>query len=175
MPPPAVVVPPPAVVVAPPALAIVKSERVGSTGSYRLGPINVLVGRTIDYHMVVTNTGGVELTVTLVDPRCDPGTLHAAGSTTLAPGAVVAYTCSHRLRATDPIPFVNTATATGVTPAGVSVGPVSSKVVAQSTGGVLGATFTKATPKVKVKPKVKKVTAKAKPAKAVVKSAQFTG
>jgi uncharacterized repeat protein (TIGR01451 family) len=147
------------VVVPPPAIAIVKSERLGSTGSYRPGPINVLVGQTIDYHMVVTNTGGVALTVTLLDPRCDPGTLQAVGSTTLAPGAVVAYICSHRLLATDRIPFVNTATATAVTPAGVSVGPVSSKVVAQPTGGVLGASFTKTTPKVKkvaVKPKVKK-------------------
>ena len=154
-----------------------KTERVGTSGSYRSGPVNVKVGQTLDYRMLVTNTGGVELTVTLSDPRCDPRTLHAEGSTTLAPGASVAYTCSHRIVATDPSPFVNTATATGVTPDGVAVGPVSSKVIARPTSGVLGATFTKTTaPKAKkVKPKVKKVIAKAKPAKAVVKSAQFTG
>jgi hypothetical protein len=130
--------------------------------------------------MVVTNTGGVELTVTLADPRCDAGTLHAAGSTSLAPGAAVAFTCTHRLLPSDPNPFVNTATATAVTTDGSVVGPVSSKVVARvATSGVLGATHT-AKPAVKVKKvkkvaKLKKVTARAKPARAVVKSAQFTG
>ena len=126
-----------------------KSERVGNSGSYRPGPINVQVGQTLDYRMVVTNTGGVELTVTLVDPRCDRGDAARRGLDDVGARCVVAYTCSHRLLATDPSPFVNTATATGVTPAGCRVGPVSSKVVAQATGGVLGATFTKTTPKVK--------------------------
>jgi uncharacterized repeat protein (TIGR01451 family) len=182
--------PPPVVVVPTPAITIVKSQRRDGTQSYRIGPINVRVGQTIDYRMVVTNTGGVEVTVTLTDQRCDAGTLRAGGTTTLAPGASVAYTCSHRLLAADPSPFVNTATATAVTPSGDAIGPVSSRVTARRTGAVLAATITrtkaaakakkaaqpkKVTAKAKPATKPKKVTAKAKPAKPVVKSAQFTG
>jgi hypothetical protein len=119
--------------------------------------------------MVVSNTGDVTLTVKLTDLRCDSGTLHAGADTTLAPGESLTYTCTHRLDSSDMSPFVNRATATGVTPAGANVGPVSSEVAVKQAGGVVGAF------KPPTIPKVKKVTAKAKPAKAVVAPAHFTG
>jgi hypothetical protein len=151
-----------------PAISLVKTERVG-TAAFGRGPISATVGRTIDYRMLVTNTGDVTVTITLADLRCDAGTLHAGAATTLAPGASVTYTCTHRLVASDSNPFVNSATAAGVTPGGVNVGPVSSEVAAKQAGGVLGA-FRPPTVA-----KVKKITAKAKPAKAVVAPAHFTG
>jgi hypothetical protein len=116
--------------------------------------------------MLVTNTGDETVAVKLTDLRCDSGTLHADTSTTLAPGASVTYTCTHRLVGSDASPFVNRATATGVTSGGTSVGPVSSEVSAKRAGGVLGAFRP---------PSIAKVTAKAKPAKAVVSAAHFTG
>jgi uncharacterized repeat protein (TIGR01451 family) len=140
----------------------VKTERVGNAGSYVRGPIGTKVGQTLAYLILVTNTGNVELTVKLTDRLCDNGTLHAHGTTTLPPGGSVTYTCTHRLFTADASPFVNTATATAVTTSGTSVGPVSSKVTANRVNGVLGASF-------------KKVKAKAKPAKAVVAPAHFTG
>jgi hypothetical protein len=71
--------------------------------------------------------------------------------------------------ASDTSPFVNSATATGSTPAGTSVGPVSSEVAAKQAGGVLGAFRPPSVGK------IKKITAKAAPAKAVVAPAHFTG
>jgi len=145
-----------------PAIAIVKTERVGHTGAYRRGPISVAVGQTLDFQILVTNTGDVAVTLTLTDRLCDAGTLRAAGTTTLAPGASVTYTCTHRLVTADASPFVNTAFVTAATATGAVIGPVSSSVSANRVRGVLGATF-------------KKVTPKAKPAKAVAAPAHFTG
>jgi hypothetical protein len=116
--------------------------------------------------MLVSNTGDVTVTVKLTDLRCDAGTLHAGTSTTLAPGASVTYTCSHRLGASDSSPFVNSATATGVTSGGIGVGPVSSEVSAKRPGAVTGEFRP---------PSLAKITAKAKPAKPVVSPAHFTG
>jgi hypothetical protein len=160
--------PPPPVAPHSPAISLVKTERVG-TAAYGRGPISATAGQTIDYRMVVSNTGDVTLTVKLTDLRCDSGTLHAGADTTLAPGESLTYTCTHRLDSSDMSPFVNRATATGVTPAGANVGPVSSEVAVKQAGGVVGAF------KPPTIPKVKKVTAKAKPAKAVVAPAHFTG
>jgi hypothetical protein len=163
-PPPAPPAPPttPPVIPPSPSIAIVKTERVGHIGAYRRGPIGAAVGQTIDFQILVTNTGNVTLTLTLSDRLCDGGTLRAAGTTTLAPGASVTYTCTHRLVTADASPFVNTAVATAVTTTGTTVGPVSSTVAANRVHGVLGAAFKKTTPK-------------AKPAKAVVAPAHFTG
>ena len=143
-------------------MTIVKTERVGSTGTYRRGPIGAAVGQTLDFQILVTNTGNTVLTLTLTDRLCDGGTLRAGGATTIAPGAAVTYTCTHRLVAADASPFVNTAVVTAVTTTGAAVGPASSTVAANRVHGVLGATF-------------KKVIPKAKPAKAVVAPAHFTG
>jgi uncharacterized repeat protein (TIGR01451 family) len=140
----------------------VKTERVGHTGAYRRGPIGAAVGQTLDFQILVTNTGNVTLTLTLTDRLCDAGTLRAAGTTTLAPGASVTYMCTHRLVSADASPFVNTALVTAATATGAAAGPVSSSVSANRVRGVLGAAF-------------KKVTPKAKPAKAVVAPAHFTG
>ena len=188
------------------SIAIVKRERVGSSGTYVRGPLSARLGDVLDYEIVVTNTGGESLTVDLADPRCDAGTLSPSGPQTLAAGAARTYTCSHRLLRDDVGSFVNTATASATTPSGQRVGPASSRVSASvSIVGVLGARVVlvhkaakvhrtlkhRAAPKRVVRVKrhtvvkhvkvaahvkaIKKVTKVAKPAKALVESASFTG
>jgi hypothetical protein len=166
-----------------PGIKIVKSERVGSSGDYVGGPISAHVGDGIDYRMVVSNTGDTSLTIAFSDPRCDSGTLAPAGTQTIAAGGSLAYTCSHLLVAGDGSSFTNTATATGTSPSGDHVGPVSSSVVVNvvaagganvvAAGGVLGAHVT-ITHKV-AKHHVKAVHKRAKAAKAGVLGASFTG
>jgi uncharacterized repeat protein (TIGR01451 family) len=173
---------PPAATASVPGIAIIKSQRVGSSGTYTRSQITVKVGDTIEYRIIVSNTGNTSLTVTLTDPHCD--SIAPAGNQSIAAGAAKAYTCSHLVIASDPETYTNTATARGTTPGGATVGPVSATVVAKS-AAVLGAKKVHKVKKVAkkhvvkkpvvkkpvVKP-VKKVATKPKP---VVKPAQFTG
>jgi uncharacterized repeat protein (TIGR01451 family) len=180
-----------------PALSIVKTERIGSSGSYVRGPLTSNVGQTVDYRIVVKNTGNVSLAVTLSDALCDTGTLAPAGAQNLAAGASLAYTCKHQLVKADAGSFTNTASATGTTSAGATVGPFSSKVVVKvSESAVLGAhkvvVHKRKAARKKVKTvhhvkvvkhvhkvvhvkAVKKVAHFAKPATPLIKSAAFTG
>lgn len=151
-----------------PAISLVKYERIGASGSYVRGPLGGTPGKTVEYKMVVTNTGNTTLDdVTLSDPRCDSGTLTPTGSVTLAPGASAVYYCAHTLRASDGPQFVNTATVEAHNASAASSVNATSTVsatskVAAALGAVKGA-------------KVTKVRKAAKPAKAVVKAASFTG
>ena len=148
-----------------PGLTLVKTERIAGTGTFVTGPVTAAVGQTIEYQMVVTNTGQLSESVTLTDSRCDAGTINPTGAHTLAPGASMAFTCTHKLVAGDSTTFTNVAIATATASNGATIGPVSSQVVAKvpNATGVLGAK------------KVKKVTRKAKPAHARVRAARFTG
>ena len=113
-----------------PALTLVKSQRdvtsnTPAGGAYTTSPLTGKAGDTISYEMTVTNTGNVPMTLTLNDPHCDSGTVvgpqAVSGSlsgSTLAPGGVAEYLCSHLLAAGDAPAFTNTATATGQPPSG---------------------------------------------------------
>jgi uncharacterized repeat protein (TIGR01451 family) len=166
--------PPPGVPAAP-ALALVKLERIGSSGDFVKGPLTAQVGQTVQYQLVVTNTGNIAETVHLTDARCDAGTLAVsnAPSETIAPGQSIAYTCTHRVVAGDGASFTNIAIASATAANGAAVPPTTSQVTAnvqaaqtpaQAPKGVLGAGKT-----------VKSVTAKAKPAHPKVRAARFTG
>jgi hypothetical protein len=111
-----------------PGIGIVKSQRISSSGSFVRSVLTANVGQTIEYQIVVADTGDTSLTITLRDPRCDAGTLRPATAQTIAAGASLTYTCSHVLRASDGQSFTNVAIATGITPSGVPVGSVSSSV-----------------------------------------------
>jgi hypothetical protein len=108
----------------------------------------------------VTNTGNTSLTVVLIDPRCDAGTLSPTGPQTVAVRESIIYSCSHVLLV---VPsggiFRNVATATGTSPQGTRVGPVKSAVAAQVLAPMLKAKSLKA----------------AKPPTPVTKTATFTG
>ena len=163
-----------------PGIAIIKSQRNGSSGTFTRSQITVKVGDTIEYRIVVSNTGNTSLAVTLADPRCEGIT--PSDVITLAAGGSKTYRCSHVFAASDPQNYTNTATARGETPSGAKVGPVSASVVARG-AAVLGAKKVHKVHKVQKVQKVKKVKKApvkpvkhvAKKPKPVVKPAQFTG
>jgi uncharacterized repeat protein (TIGR01451 family) len=155
---------PPATIV---GLRVAKTQRV--TGDFTSVEIATKVGDRIQYHIVVTNSGNTSLKVTLSDPKCDG--LAPSGQVTIGAGASQTYSCSHVVTASDPTFIVNTATARGTTPAGRSVGPVSSTVTAKKAAVLAAKKVKKVKPVKKVEP-VKKVATKPKP---VTKPAQFTG
>jgi large repetitive protein len=80
------------------------------------------VGQTVEYEVIVTNTGNVALTLgALNDPNCDAGTIAGGpGETALAPGASTTYTCKHVLTQADREAgtFTNSASVTGSPPPG---------------------------------------------------------
>jgi uncharacterized repeat protein (TIGR01451 family) len=186
-----------------PAIAVQKLERIAGTATFVAGPLAATVGQTIEYQINVKDTGNVMLWVTVSDALCDAGTLSSPGGQGVGPTGVVSFTCSHLVKAGDVGTLTNTATATGVAGNGASVSgtatavaQVTAPTAAAPTGGVAGVTHTiahkpvakKTTKKVAKKPvhraakagAVKgahhtKVTKKAKPAKAVVRNAHYTG
>jgi hypothetical protein len=170
--PPATTVPPaPVVAAAPvvhPAITLQKTERLGDSAPYAVS-LQARIGQIVHYRMLVTNTGDTTLVIGLTDPHCDGGSLVAGGSTTISAGATVVYTCSHTIVAADGVVLVNTATATGTTATGATVGPVSSSAAVQIViTKVLGAEKT-------IKARGKAIKKRAKPAVAVVAPATFTG
>jgi hypothetical protein len=74
-------------------------EVAGTTTGYTGSVLSATVGQTIDYEIVVKNTGGVALVLSeFTDVYCDPGTLSGGpGGIPLAVGASTVYTCTRKL------------------------------------------------------------------------------
>ena len=155
-----------------PGVALVKTQRVGTTGSFVRDTVRAAAGKRIYYRMVATNTSAAPVTITLVDRICDAGTIAPADGQLVAAGASVTFTCSHRVTARDRSQIVNVAIATATASNGAQATATSS-VVARVQSAVLGTQ--KTVKKKAVKPKVKQVKKKAKPAKPVEAAASFTG
>jgi hypothetical protein len=109
-----------------PAIALQKLEKIGSSGTFTHGPVTGDVGQTVNYEMLVTNTGNTDLVIKFTDAQCDTGTLSGpsvvtggwnASTQTLASGGELEYTCSHVLAIGDQ-PYTNTASVTGTPPPG---------------------------------------------------------
>jgi hypothetical protein len=100
-----------------PALSVEKLQKIaGTTGTFTTAPVSGQVGDTVDYEIVVTNTGNVPLTIDgydVVDHNCT-GIAGGAGSEPLEVGASTTYTCSHVL--TEAGSYTNTAEVSGVPP-----------------------------------------------------------
>jgi hypothetical protein len=157
-----------------PGLALRKTERVNDSAPFVVW-LTASPGETVQYRMVVTNTGDTTMTITFSDPRCDEGTLVAHESRIVAPGAIAEYTCSHVLVAADGPMFVNNATVSGSSATGATAGPVNSRSITQvAVTHVLGAHKTLAAHTAK-KVVLRPVTKAAKPAVAKVAPATFTG
>ncbi|HEY3544124.1 MAG TPA: hypothetical protein VGK79_16425 [Gaiellaceae bacterium] len=169
-----------------PSITLTKLERVGLTGSFLAGPVNANVGDTVYYQLVVSNTGTTDVSVNLHDAGCTG--LSVAGPQALVAGASLTVTCSHVITAADGASYTNTAVATannaGPVEASVqssattTVGAVAAAATTGNTtgGAVLGSTKTIKKHKAVTKHhKVKKVTHKAKAAKAAVAAARVTG
>jgi hypothetical protein len=102
-----------------PALSIAKAQMIsGSGGPFTTAELTAKSGQTVNYQIVVTNTGNVPLTLTnFTDARCDLGTITGGpGATPLALGKSTTYLCHHVLSAGGP--YENTATVTGSPPEG---------------------------------------------------------
>jgi hypothetical protein len=144
----------------------VKTQRIG-TGKFTSAIVKANVGQTIQYQIVVANTGDVPLVIAFADSRCDAGTLRPSGTQTVAPATSITYTCSHVLKRSDGTRFTNTATASGTTPRGRAVAPVTTSV-----------TVTTGKPKVVKKPRTNhphRPGHQATPARPVKGHAHFTG
>jgi hypothetical protein len=100
-----------------PGFKIEKVQRIAGSGEGFTGsPLSGTIGQTVEYEIVVTNTGNVPLTFTgFSDPRCDAGTIAGGpGGLPVAPGASTTYTCSHVITSTGT--YVNEASVTGTSP-----------------------------------------------------------
>jgi hypothetical protein len=87
-----------------------KLQRIGAGSTFTLEDLHGTVGETVEYEIVVTNTGTTPLIVsTPDDPYCDAGTLAGGlGGASLEPGHATTYTCTRLL--TTEGSFVNVAT-----------------------------------------------------------------
>lgn len=163
-----------------PSITLTKLERDGSTGAFTAGPITAKVGDTIDYQLVVVNTGTTDVSVNLQDPGCT--SLSLTGPQAVSAGASLTYTCSHVITAADGASYTNTAVATANN-AGPVEASVQSTVVATigtasasgNTGGVAGASKTIKKHHVKKHKAIKRVKHKAKAARAKVAPGRVTG
>lgn len=106
-----------------PGFSLEKLQRIeGTKGEYTSAPLKGEVGHTVDYEVLVHNTGNVPLTFgALQDPRCDAGTITGGPpGGTLAVEATAAYLCTHLVTEADFAAgsVTNTVTLTGTPPPG---------------------------------------------------------
>ncbi len=89
-------------------------EIAGSAAGFTTLPLTGAIGQTVDYEIVVKNTGRTALVFSnFSDAHCDPGTIAGGpGAAPVAPGATTTYTCS--LLLTSLGTYVNLASLTGV-------------------------------------------------------------
>jgi uncharacterized repeat protein (TIGR01451 family) len=106
-----------------PAFSVEKLQKIaGGTGSYTTSTLSGQTGQTVDYEIVVRNTGNVALTLaSFSDERCEAATVSGGPvGGILAAGASTNYTCSHVLDEADQAAgsYSNTVTLTGTPPQG---------------------------------------------------------
>jgi hypothetical protein len=115
-----------------PAFTIEKRQEIaGSERGFTTSPLTGTIGETVDYEIIVENTGSFPETFTeFTDLHCDPGTLAGGpGASAVTPGQSTTYRCRHVLAATGP--YTNEATVTGVSFVGVPVTHTSNQVVVE--------------------------------------------
>jgi hypothetical protein len=86
-----------------PGMSIEKRQRIGSKHPYTTSLLAGKVGETVEYEMIVTNTGNVPLTLSnFTDEHCDGGTIvEGPGENPLPPYGSKIYFCSHVLTGED--------------------------------------------------------------------------
>jgi hypothetical protein len=116
-----------------PAFAIEKLQKIeGSSGSFTSSPLSGEVGQTVNYEIVVKNTGNTSLTFSnFTDEHCDSGTIAGGPSGALAPSESAAYTCKHVLTSADQTAgsVSNSATDTATPPGEAAITHTSNTVV----------------------------------------------
>ncbi len=114
-----------------PSFTLVKLQSLTSSG-FTTAPITAQVGQTINYEIVVTNTGNTPLSLALVDAMCtgiSAPTGNIVGGN-LQVGGTATYTCSHVVVAADFPVYVNVAQVTATPPGGPPLPPERSSVLA---------------------------------------------
>jgi hypothetical protein len=122
-----------------PALTIQKLQRIGAAGPFTTSTLIGEVGQTVEYEIVVSNSGNIPVTLSpLTDPRCDVGTVAGGPGGALAIGESTTFTCAHVLTVADQTAgsYANTASETA-TPVGEGspVNGESNTVVVEVPGG----------------------------------------
>jgi hypothetical protein len=99
-----------------PSFTIEKRQRIGSASSYATAPLTAPVGATVEYEIVVKNTGNIPLKLSgFSDPNCDAGTIAGGpGEAEVAAGGYTTYTCTRLLSSVGT--FLNVATVTATPP-----------------------------------------------------------
>src|SRR4029077_8704157 len=114
-----------------PAFTIEKRQEIaGSNAGFTTSPLSGKVGQTVDYQIVVKDTGNTSLVfATLSDAKC--ASIEPSGSVTLAAGESKTYPCVHVLDSSDQAAgfHENCATATATPPVGSSITHASNCVV----------------------------------------------
>ena len=103
-----------------PSFSVAALQQVAGAGPYDTSTLTALIGQTVNYEFLVTNTGNVELALeNFSDRYCDEGTVSGATST-VAAGATATILCSHVVNAADQTAgsYVNSASVTGTPPEG---------------------------------------------------------
>jgi hypothetical protein len=105
------------------AFSIEKLQRIGASGgSYTAAPLTGYVGQSVEYEIVLNNTGYLPLSFSdFADAHCGTGTLTGGpGSEAVAHGGSTTYFCKHVLSPLDLAAgtYTNTATVRGSPPAG---------------------------------------------------------
>ena len=100
-----------------PAFTIEKQQRIeGSGKGYTTTEMSGMLGQTVEYQIIVKNTGNVPLTFSAFeDEKCE-GISGGPGASPIEPGESTTYTCEHVLTTTGP--WSNNATDTGTPPTG---------------------------------------------------------
>jgi uncharacterized repeat protein (TIGR01451 family) len=115
-----------------PALTVQKLQKIaGTTGPYTSSPVTGQVGETVDYEIVVKNTGNVPLKIgnaDFIDRKCT-GISGGPPGEGLEVGASTTYRCEHVLTETGS--YANTAEVSGVPPTGLPVTSTSNTVLAE--------------------------------------------
>ncbi len=94
-----------------PGFTIEKLQRLGGEPTFTKSELTGQVGQTVEYEIVVRNTGNTPLQFShFQDPNCE-GISGGPGEKPLQPGQVTAFNCTHRLTA--PGRWVNAATIEG--------------------------------------------------------------
>lgn len=105
-----------------PSFSLEKLQQIeGAGGSYTTAPLSGQVGQTIDYEVLLSNTGNVPLSFeSLSDAGCDAGTISGGPTGELAAGASATYLCKHLITPADLTAgsVANTVALTGTPPEG---------------------------------------------------------
>jgi len=103
-----------------PEFSIHKLQRVNGEGEFTAAQLQAGVGSTIEYEIIVTNTGNVPLTFSeFSDKKCE-SIAGGPGASLLLPGESSIYTCDHVMVVKDTRrgPYRNTATVKATPPPG---------------------------------------------------------